>query len=239
MITARHRLISVSCGNAFSSSQDAASTVDDTGRARIPGIENALIKLQRPVPSIGTQTLKIPRSAWHRRSRFREQSGGGSLPDAAFCDRSRCLRTFRNRNVAAERIRHDADHLQPRAPRLALEGIFWAVRSAWYFGDSRGPLVDSNGVVMGTVSNGGLSVEYAAATCTVSASIQADSTLPKGNTSTNPANISTRDAASGSTTSRLGFTPQSPADTTQSSSSRLASILQALADAFSGMWSGS
>lgn len=248
VITAEHCLVepgpltsvSVSYGSAFSSSQEAASTVENTGWIRIPGIDMALIKLQRPVSSSGTQTLRLPKKCTSPAiSDFANNPvvvyrqtpnplivaaalgliGGGMLPESEYLT---APITF-----------------QSVGPISSRAGTYWGVQMAWSFGDSGAPLVDSNGVVMGTVSNGGLSVEYAAATCTVSDSIQAGITAFDGNPSTNPATTSTR-AVSGSTTqSPFGSASQTTSGTTQSSSSALASIIQALANAFSSRWSGS
>ncbi|MDR5814824.1 trypsin-like serine protease [Caballeronia sp. LZ033] len=248
VITAEHCLtepssvtsISVSYGSAFSSSQEAASTVENTGWVRIPGIDVALIKLQRPVSSSGTQTLKLPQKCpspkisdfandpvvvYRQTPQSLIVAGALQLFGAAMLPQSEYVTTPITFNSVG--------------PNSLLAGTYWAVRTVWFYGDSGGPLVDSNGILVGTVSNGGLPLEYAAATCTVSDYIQAGITAFDGNASSDPATSTTR-AASGTTTqSPFGSAPQSTSGTTQSSSSALASIIEALANTFSSLWSGS
>lgn len=248
VITARHCLtqpspvtsIRVAYGSAFSSSQEAASTVENTGWASIPGIDIALIKLQRPVASAGTQILKLP-----KKCTAPNISDFANNPVVVYRQTPQSLLWAGALQLLGGALLPQSDYVTSPitfvsvGPEQGFEGTYWAVQSVWFYGDSGGPLVDSNGIVVGTVSNGGLPLEYAAATCTVSDAIQAGMASLSGNVPANRANTWGRAAPGVTTQSPFGFAPQSTSDTAQSSSSGLAGMIQALADAFSRIWGGS
>ncbi|MDR5755436.1 trypsin-like serine protease [Caballeronia sp. LZ035] len=248
VITAQHCLtvpspvtsISVAYGSAFSSSQEAASTVENTGWARIPNSDIAVIKLQQPVVPTGTQILKLPpKCTAPKVSDFTNDAVVVYRQTPQFLLVAAALNIFGLAMLPQSAYVTSPITFNSIGPDSESAGTFWAVQSVWFLGDSGGPLVDSNGVVVGTVSDGNPLQEYAAATCTVSDSIQTAISSLDGNASTNPPTTSTANASGSTTQSPFASTPQSPTDATQSSSSPLASILQTLANAFSSLWSGS